>query len=241
MKAGHNPNPVQNNKLQYIVLTLVIVLTVFVLWYVGYVCKTIGTFTFNTLNIYLIERQQDIIEKQTYLPYIPDKVQEQSVLALVESHPAPVITPITAPEPKLVVIEEVLEVIEPVMETVPTVLALSTLEQEINEIRIAHNLQPLQATSCLRNASHTRAQEMVDNNYFSHARQDGSRFWTDLWCDFGNRGENLAKLLIEDAPSNWMVDSWMNSPTHKAVILDPSFTHIGISTVDNITAMEVGF
>ncbi|MBR5115524.1 MAG: CAP domain-containing protein, partial [Lachnospiraceae bacterium] len=59
---------------------------------------------------------------------------------------------------------------------------------------------------------------------FSHTRPDGSDWYTvDGNIMFG---ENLAELY--DTPAS-VVDAWMNSPAHRANIMDGEFQTCGIA------------
>ena len=72
---------------------------------------------------------------------------------------------------------------------------------------------------------------MRDKNYFSHTSPTyGSPF--DMMKSFGIKyraaGENIAKGYR--TPESVM-DGWMNSPGHKANIMSPDFTEIGVGYV----------
>jgi uncharacterized protein YkwD len=74
-----------------------------------------------------------------------------------------------------------------------------------------------------------KAQDMYNNNYFDHNSPTyGSPF--DMIKKFGivstTAGENIAKG--QSSPTQVM-NEWMNSPGHKANILNTSFTQIGIA------------
>ena len=74
---------------------------------------------------------------------------------------------------------------------------------------------------------------MQTNNYFSHTSPTyGSPF--DMIKNFGisyqKAGENIAKG--QKTPSA-VVNAWMNSPGHRANILDPSYTKIGVGYEKN--------
>jgi uncharacterized protein YkwD len=236
-------------KLQYILLTVSIAIICILFSFLAYVFAVIGTAYVETVDIALKYEAPEYTNKNLYinaLPQIPDKPTSAPVALKVEepqpakvqespqAYQAPVVVSKTAKETVPEIIEESQDVI------VRLTQKENALEKAINAIRVANNLPELIPENCLRDASEIRAEEMFDGNYFSHARPDGSRFWSGLYCDYISRGENLAKKLKLDAPDNWMIDSWMMSPTHRAIILDAKWQYIGITTVGNITAMEVG-
>ncbi len=83
-----------------------------------------------------------------------------------------------------------------------------------------------------------KAQDMYNNNYFDHnSPTHGSPF--DMMKEYGityqSAGENIAKG--QTTPTQVMND-WMNSPGHKANILNKSFTKIGIAFYNNEWVQE---
>ena len=44
----------------------------------------------------------------------------------------------------------------------------------------------------------------------------------NIWSAFGYNPSNAQKLAKE------IVDDWMSSPDHRANVLDPDFTHLGV-------------
>ena len=76
-----------------------------------------------------------------------------------------------------------------------------------------------------------KSQDMKDNKYFSHTSPVyGSPF--DMMKNFGinyrTAAENIAK---GQATPQAVVNAWMNSSGHRANILNPSFTKIGVGYV----------
>lgn len=108
---------------------------------------------------------------------------------------------------------------------------LSSQEQEmvklVNDARAKNNLPALIADIQLSNVARIKAQDMIDNNYFSHnSPKYGSPF--DMMKQFGinyvKAGENIAgNQTVAKAH-----EALMNSPGHRANILSPDYTHIGI-------------
>ncbi|MDP3052014.1 MAG: CAP domain-containing protein [bacterium] len=86
----------------------------------------------------------------------------------------------------------------------------------------------------LQKAAQLKAQDMVVKGYFSHNSPDGKTPW--YWFDlagypFKYAGENLA---INFQDSKEVSDAWLASPEHKANILNPKFTEIGIATAEGM-------
>lgn len=99
----------------------------------------------------------------------------------------------------------------------------------VNRIRVANGLNKLTTYDKLTEVAQLRAKE-IETNY-SHTRPDGTKCFTALE-DAGIRsataGENIAKGY--STPEK-VVDAWMNSPGHRANILNPSYTMIGVGYV----------
>lgn len=99
----------------------------------------------------------------------------------------------------------------------------------VNRIRVANGLNKLTTYDKLTEVAQLRAKE-IETNY-SHTRPDGTKCFTALE-DAGIRsataGENIAKGY--STPER-VVDAWMNSPGHRANILNPSYTMIGVGYV----------
>lgn len=101
--------------------------------------------------------------------------------------------------------------------------------QIVNSERSKAGLGSLSMDNNLSKMAMVKAQDMYDNNYFSHTSPTyGSPF--DMMRDFNitynAAGENIAKG--QQTPTRVMND-WMNSPGHRANILSRSFTKIGIA------------
>ena len=107
----------------------------------------------------------------------------------------------------------------------------------INTQRLAAGLGSLIQTNELLAAATIRAKEQ--EQLFSHTRPNGSDWYTvDSSCCYG---ECLSKGYNEHEVMN----AWMNSPTHKAVIMDGSYKNAGIGIYQNngicYIALEAGY
>jgi uncharacterized YkwD family protein len=108
---------------------------------------------------------------------------------------------------------------------------LTASEQEmlklLNASRVQNKLAPLIVDLELTNVARIKAQDMIDNNYFSHnSPKYGNPF--DMMKSFGvnylQAGENIAgNQSVQNAQN-----ALMNSPGHRKNILSPDFTHIGL-------------
>jgi len=113
---------------------------------------------------------------------------------------------------------------------------LSEEEQEvldlINEYREKNNLPKLQPFSELQKVSKIKAEDIVDNNYFSHVSPRlGTPFemLVDNNIEYTKAGENLAG---NETPEK-AVEAWINSKSHRDNILDSDFEYTGISVIES--------
>jgi len=116
-------------------------------------------------------------------------------------------------------------------------LSVSSFETEVirlvNIERTKNGLSSLTHDWELSRVARYKSQDMKDKNYFSHTSPTyGSPF--DMMKSFGisyrSAGENIAKG--QTTPQK-VVTAWMNSPGHRANILNKSYTHIGVGYVKN--------
>ena len=108
-----------------------------------------------------------------------------------------------------------------------TIQPESEIVRIINDIRLKNNFKPLVLTDQLCRIAEIRAEE--SSQLWSHTRPDGSKF-DSLINAFGVEwsiiGENLARY--DNASAQNVVDSWMNSNTHRDNILNARFRKCGI-------------
>ena len=99
----------------------------------------------------------------------------------------------------------------------------------VNRIRVANGLNKLTTYDKLTEVAQLRAKE-IETNY-SHTRPDGTKCFTAL-DEAGLRtvtaGENIAKGY--STPER-VFQGWMDSPGHRANILNPDVTMIGVGFV----------
>lgn len=101
----------------------------------------------------------------------------------------------------------------------------------INEQRTKNGLSALKIDSEVQNVARIKAQDMVNNNYFSHTSPTyGSPFdmLNSFKVSYKTAGENIAGNSSNSAA----VTAWMNSSGHKANILNSSFNYTGIGVVN---------
>lgn len=116
--------------------------------------------------------------------------------------------------------------------TVPSINDIKAWETEVvrltNVQRSKAGLPALTQNWELSRVARYKSQDMINKNYFSHQSPTyGSPF--NMMETFGIRfsaaGENIA--YGQRTPAE-VVNAWMNSPGHRANILSPSYTQIGV-------------
>lgn len=117
---------------------------------------------------------------------------------------------------------------------------------QTNLERSKAGLKPLLLDMRLSAAARLHAVEMSQKNYFSHTsptpnlRTPTDRIHAAGSLDWG-AGENIA--LNEAAAENisaTLMRQWMNSPPHRASILDKAYTHIGIGVYRDAAGRSYG-
>jgi len=115
----------------------------------------------------------------------------------------------------------------------PLSIQLNPIEIEINEIRKESGLAELKPSLCLRDRASIRLNEVKD--VWSHTRPNGSISYTAKNCGGTTQGENLAKEFVS---TDTAIVGWLNSPTHKEVIMSDT-KYIGVVLKDGYLVMEV--
>jgi len=107
----------------------------------------------------------------------------------------------------------------------------SVLIELTNKTRKFYGLSPLNENPILEEAAKLKAQDMLSKNYFGHKSPEGLWAWNlmeRLGYKYQVAGENLAIGFLD---SEEVHKAWLNSPSHRANILNPSFREIGISVL----------
>lgn len=105
----------------------------------------------------------------------------------------------------------------------------------MNEYRDEQGLPPLGAEHRLMLAAEDRMRHMEDEGYWAHNAPDGMRpfVWVKARAyEYRIVGENLATGFETAA---LLVQSWMESPGHRANILSADFQDCGVAVIDGST------
>jgi len=132
--------------------------------------------------------------------------------------PSPITSPATAPT-------------TPTLPTIPAITAITADEQLmvdlINKERVAAGVNPVKLDLRLASVGRAKANDLKANNYFDHTSPTYGSPWTmmqQVGLTVGWAGENISgNKTVEGSMA-----SLMQSPGHKANILDPRFTHVGV-------------
>lgn len=106
----------------------------------------------------------------------------------------------------------------------------STLVDLANKDRSAEDLGNLTINPLLVAAAQAKADDMAEKGYFAHNSPEGKTSWVwfkEVGYSFTYAGENLA---VNFSDSEDVERAWMDSPTHRANIMNGKFTEIGIAT-----------
>lgn len=101
-----------------------------------------------------------------------------------------------------------------------------------NEERAKSGLGPVTYNPVLSDAARRKAADMFSAQYWAHTSPSGKEPWDfmrEARYTYRVAGENLARDFM-DTPS--MISAWMASPTHRANIMNPRYSDIGIAVVN---------
>ncbi len=118
----------------------------------------------------------------------------------------------------------------------PNIADLSTITQNrmvqlTNQARKEAGLPALSINSKLGQAAALKGQDMLSSGYFAHISPSGVTPW--FWMkktayEYTVAGENLA---IDFGEAEDVVSAWLQSPSHKANLLNKEYTETGIAVV----------
>jgi len=117
----------------------------------------------------------------------------------------------------------------PKSQTEASDLTLENILQAVSAERTSRNLGALNTDSRLSQAAQYKSDDMMARRYFSHTDPEGNYIWGKIvekgYTPYLQLGENLA---IEFYNTESLVSAWMNSPTHRANVLNEGFKDQGM-------------
>jgi uncharacterized protein YkwD len=116
-----------------------------------------------------------------------------------------------------------------------TNLTANELLQDTNIDRGQHQEGALAVNPALDAAAQAKANDMVQRNYWSHTSPNGTTPWDFIknsGYNYQSAGENLAYGFMN---AGAILTGWMNSPEHRANILNSNYQDVGfgITTAQN--------
>jgi uncharacterized protein YkwD len=103
----------------------------------------------------------------------------------------------------------------------------SSLLNTMNAVRSSHGLPALRVDSHLVRAARGHSSDMLRRQYFAHGSVAGRAVAA------GARGPLFGEDLAwaTGLTAQWVVDRWLASPSHRAVLLRPGFRRVGLGIV----------
>ena len=114
-------------------------------------------------------------------------------------------------------------------------LSLRGIYNETNLERTRLGLPALRLADQLNIAARQKARDMIEKNYFQHISPEGKSatdFVKAAGYEYLRLGENLALGGFQSDEA--VVDAWMESPGHRANILNAGFTEIGVAASEGM-------
>jgi uncharacterized protein YkwD len=118
----------------------------------------------------------------------------------------------------------------------------SSIVAEINRTRRAHGLRALRASAALVRAGTEHARVLATAGLFTHSWSDGKLFGAWIRSFYSpstyrawSAGENLLWSASALTARN-AVSQWLASPSHRRIMLLPSWREIGVGTVRALAA-----
>ncbi|MEU6992561.1 CAP domain-containing protein [Streptomyces sp. NPDC046465] len=102
---------------------------------------------------------------------------------------------------------------------------------EVNRHRARAGCSPVHLLDSLSRAAREHSAEMADRERLTHAGADGSRP-IDRVRDAGYRPRMAGEVIADGATTaDATVRLWVDSPSHRAVVLNCRYTHAGVGVV----------
>jgi uncharacterized protein YkwD len=123
------------------------------------------------------------------------------------------------------------------------------VHDEVNDRRAEHGVSKLDYSEEVAAVARAHSDDMVQRDYYSHISPDGATFMDryerhNVGCDEG--GENINKYTLREddtaeSAAAQLVQQWMDSPGHRANLLNDRWTveGIGVAVADGeVTATQ---
>jgi hypothetical protein len=112
-----------------------------------------------------------------------------------------------------------------------------------NGDRTSNGLASLRPNDSLTAIARERSQDMATRNYFSHEIPPDNHYFEDLLSrdgiNYRMAGENIARNNFGDSDTTQRAQTgFLNSPPHRANILEPAYRDIGVGAWDRSDGMK---
>jgi hypothetical protein len=104
------------------------------------------------------------------------------------------------------------------------------LFEETNQIRAEHSLPPLQWDNALAAAAGAHAALVAQNGQLSH-QYPGESDLAARVAQAGAHFQSVAENIAMGPDTTAILNEWMNSPPHRATILNPNLNAVGFAVV----------
>jgi uncharacterized protein YkwD len=121
-----------------------------------------------------------------------------------------------------------------------TDMSIQSLLDDTNAQRANNGEGPLTINADLDQAAQTKANDMAAQDYWSHDTPEGQTPWSFIIAagyDYQTAGENLAYGFDTSAD---VLTGWMNSPEHRANILNTTYHDVGFGIVNIANYQDSG-
>ena len=155
-----------------------------------------------------------------------------AVTTIGSTTPSPTPTPTPTPSPSPTPSPTPAPTPSPTPSPTPAPMSQSEFEMRVFELtnaeRASHGLRALTWHEDLAAAARAHSQDLVQSGTFGHNSSDGTDFATRI-TQTGARWWMVAENVSGGRSTpEAMVEGWMNSPGHRANILNPDLTHLGV-------------
>lgn len=110
-------------------------------------------------------------------------------------------------------------------------ISTAALLEGTNDARQTQGLHGLRLNQKLNQAAYLKGKDMFTEQYWAHVSPTGTKPWkwfADAGYNYSEAGENLAKNF---RTAEATTTAWLNSPEHRANILDPHYKDVGFAVV----------
>jgi uncharacterized protein YkwD len=112
----------------------------------------------------------------------------------------------------------------------------------MNKARAQYGLKPLHPSWSLNASARAHTWSMAEGGYFSHFSRDGTSAGARIRHYYGTHGYTVWYIgetifwATPNATPQQLVNAWLASPEHRAIVLSPLYRQIGLGVVHMASA-----